>query len=540
MLILLLSLPVTAQETLVVIRFVMTRQGGPVPIGETTAFQASDPKAIAWVQFQSPTQSHTVVFRWFAPQRQLQRVSPTRIVAPGEEFIWDELPIRDAPAADLQGPWIVELYADERLVSTVQFNILPPRAEALPAVTVQQQTMLSTKSQETRTGSGTYTRTLVNSLDHQVQFIRFVGGDRILLTSLSLGRLWGTSEGVRGAGLLSYSTEDFFLQGGLEGSKLTDSLQSPPLRTDTGAAFFDLSYGSAEGPTFSLGYRRETEVDDRAPHLTDSTTTSWTASSSYSWRNVSLSATYALEDVDDRSEDNFDSRTRTLALTAVYFPSPRLSLFVTRTNVIQYVGATPFSPAFSQTTNTTSARLTYQLQPNLSLALFTFHSDLFQSDALFRLSTSQRGAEATYQLHPRITLRALTQWQEQSSTVGASNQRLSRYGMDIFLPGGLTTGLMFSSQVTTSEADTTSVDIFTAYANFLPSTRFFFSGIYTLNRTRGTGETTNELFKMSLRYTPNPATEYQATAQFNDVQFPASPTSSTYTSQYQITAIFRF
>lgn len=538
--------PASAQEGVAIIRFVTAREGGIVPVGETTAFEATDPKAVAWVQLQPRSQTHSIVFRWFDSERRLQRVSPTRLLTPAEDVVWDDLPIRGAAAANLVGAWTVELYADERLLASSRFSILPRRAAAQPPVRVRHQTTLVTKSQETRTGTTAYTHSVITSLDHLVQFITLRPPDRTVLTLLSLGKLWGTSEGVRGSGLLSYSVGGrFFIQGGLEGSRVTDLLRIPPIRTNIGASFFDLRYTPPQGFPLSFSYRRETTVDDRLPHLTDLVTTSWTLSSSYVMRNLSLSLTYAVQDVDDSTSANFDFSTRTFAVTGVYFPTPRLFLFVTGTSVTQDFGPTSFSSSFSQRTDTTSTRLNYQLHPRLSLALFTFQSSLSRSDGLLSFSTSQRGIEAALQLSPAVALRALTQWQEQSSSFGGftsvSNQRLSRYGADFVLGPTVRAGVAFSPQTTTTGSTVSQTDIFTAYASFFPNPRFFFNSSYTLTRTTGTGsDSTSEALVLFMRYSPNASTEYQAQAQFTDVRFPAFPSSASYNALYQFSAIFRF
>jgi hypothetical protein len=538
--------PASAQETVALIRFVTAREGGPVPVGETTAFEATDPKAVAWVRLQPRSQTHSIAFRWFDAERKLQRVSPTRLLTPGEDVVWDELPIRGAPATNLPGAWTVELYADERLLTSSPFSILPPRATAPSSVRVRHQTTLTTKSQETRTGTTAYTHSVITSLDHLVQVIRLRPPDRTFLTVLSLGKLWGTSEGVRGSGLLSYSIGGrFFIQGGLEGSRVTDLFRIPPLRTDMRALFFDLRYSPPQGLPLSLSYRRETMVDDRFPHLTDLVTTSWALSSSYFMRNLSLSLTYTIQDVDDSTSTNFDLSTRTFTVTGVYFPTPQLFLFVTRTSVTQDFGLTSFSSPFSQRTDTTSTRLNYQPHPRLSLALFTFQSDFSRSDGLFSFSTSQRGVEAAYQLSQVVALRALTQWQEQTSTFGGftsvSNQRLTRYGADFVLGAGLRAGVAFSPQTTKTGTTVNQTDIFTAYASFFPNSRLFFNSSYTLTRTTGTGsDTTSETLILFMRYAPNAMAEYQAQAQFTDVRFPAFPSGASYNALYQITATFRF
>jgi hypothetical protein len=533
-----------AQEVLTVIRFVTVREGGPVPAGETTAYEATDPKAVAWAQIAVSGQAHTIVFRWLDPQRRLQRVSPSRIVAPGEEFVWDELPIRGRPPADLPGVWTVEFYVNERLAAGARFAILPHRRA--PTTSVRHQTTLSMRSQETETGWGTHTRSIINSLDHMVQFTIRLRPDTNVVASISGGTLWGTSSGVRSSGIVAYNAGGrFFAQAGLEGSWITNFLESPPRRIDTSAAFFDLRYNPPRRPTFSLSYRRDTAADDRIPRITDSTTTTWTLSSSYFRGRFAFNGTYIIQDVDDGTTTNLDVATRTLTLTGTYFPSPRLFIFATRTTVKQDFGPTPFSPAFGQQTNTTSARLNYQLSPRFQLAAFLFDTDMARTDGVFSMATSQRGMEGSYQLNSRLRLNALTQWQRQTTTFGGlattSEQRLSRYGVDVFLPRNLTIGAAFSPQTTTTGPSVTRANVWTTYVNFFPSPKFFLGGTYSLTRTTGPGtDTTNATWALSARYVPTPWVEYQATAQLTDAKFPLFPLANSHTLTYQLTGVFRF
>jgi hypothetical protein len=151
------------QEAVAVIRFTTARQGGPVPVDEVTAFASDEPKVVAWGRIAAGTASHTVAFRWLDTQQRIYRVSPTRIVTAGEEFLSDELPLRDTPAAALTGVWTVELVVDNRVVATLRFSVVPPSAP--PHVdTIRHQTTLSTRGQQTQAG-GTYTATVVNSLE---------------------------------------------------------------------------------------------------------------------------------------------------------------------------------------------------------------------------------------------------------------------------------------------------------------------------------------------------------------------------------------
>lgn len=533
-----------AQDTFTLVRLVTAREGGPVPIGEATAFEATDPKVVAWAQFAAVSQTHSVVFRWFDPRRRLHRASPVQILAPGEEFLWDELPVRGAPAADLPGTWMVELLVGPRLVTTVRFTIHPRRV--IPtAVTAQHQSAVTTKSQQTRTGTGLFTIRHVTSFEHLVQWTRR-SGDNGFALSLSAEKLWGTSDGLRGSGVLSLDRGGrFYLQGGAEGSTVTDSLQTPPLRLDTVSGFFDLRYVPPERPSLSLTYRRTTAVDDYAPPLTDSVTSTWTASLNHAAGRVSFSGTYTVAEVDDRAPTNADTTTRTLTLTGVFVASPRLLAFATRTSVTQDFAATPSLWAFNQETTTTTLRLTYRTTPLLSLTLSYIETAFIRSDALFGFSTSQWGAEAAYTLSPSVTARVLTQWQEQSTTFSGSltrsDQRLTRYSVDASLAGPLTAGLAFSPQLATAGALVTRADLLTAYVNYFPSAAFFLSVSYTQNRTFATGvDLANEVFALSLRYAPTVFIEYQLTAQSNDARFPALPAANVNILNYQFSAVMRY
>ncbi|MDR5682726.1 MAG: hypothetical protein QN163_01690 [Armatimonadota bacterium] len=533
-----------AQQTFTVVRFVTAREGGPVPVGETNLFEATDTKAVAWAQVIVSGQAHAVVFRWIDPRGRLHRVSPTRLVPPGDDVIWDELPIRGQPAAELPGVWSVELYANDRPAAAARFTILPRRVP--PAFTLVHQTTVATRSQQTQTGSGTYTHSVINSTDHLTQFTLRLRPDANLIASASGGLLWGTSSGTRGSLAISYNSgPHFFAQAGFQISSVTDHLESPARRTDAQATFFDLRLSPPHGPTLSLSYRRDEAVDDRFPRLTDGTTTTWTLSSSYFVRPLFFSATYTVQDVDDRTSTNFDFSFRSLTLTAVYFPGPALFVIASHTRLAQDFGATAFSPAFGQQSNTTSVRLTYRPTPQLALTPFVSSNDLARTDGLLSMSTTQFGVEAAYRVTRWLQLTAMTQWQTQASIfagfAGSTEQRLNRFGVDLFLAGNLTLGAAFSPQITVKGSAGTYADVWTAYVNFFPDPKFFLTGTYTVTRTQGSGtDTLHAAWSLSARYAPTPWVEYQLSAQVADTRSKLFPAASVYQLGYHFTAIFRF
>jgi hypothetical protein len=535
-----------AQEALIIVRFVTAREGGPVPVDVRTTFETTDPMVVAWVQFVPSGQSHTVAFRWLDPRSTAQRISPTVLVTPGQSVLWDEMPIADASAEELPGTWTVELVVDERVLDTVRFSILPPPEALPPPLVVEYETTASTFSHQTAIGTGVFTHKLVNSLTQQVDLIKqFVSG-AALTTSVSASNLWGTSSGTEGSATLSFdSGRGVFALGGVTGSWVTDFLQTPPLRLDSGSVFLDLQLSRPDRPSLAFSFQRDTEIDDRSPPETNSLTTAWTMSSAYSIGRLTLQATVGEQAFEDRTGITASFLARTATVSGAYTPNPRLFLFVTRTNLVQDFGATGFAPAFTVQTGTTTARLSYQFTPVLRGAVFAVTTDIDQSDPAFAFSSTMRGVEATVRIRPAVTLSALTQWQDQSTTSGLTTtpaqQRLSRVGFTWVPRSGMVASVFYSPQVTAAPTAETRGELYTASVAFFPSSRFSAVAVYTLNLTNGPAlSIRNEVVDLSLRYAPTDAREFRLTARFDDLRNLLTPAADLRNTIYMLSVRFKY
>ena len=106
-------------------------------INPTNSFDATDDRAWAWVKFGRFTESHLVIWNWYAPNGDFYTTFSYRIPSAQEEgwewwnwyVVWAWIGIKGNDAAQMPGNWRVDTIVDGRLVVSQDFRIrstLPP------------------------------------------------------------------------------------------------------------------------------------------------------------------------------------------------------------------------------------------------------------------------------------------------------------------------------------------------------------------------------------------------------------------------------
>lgn len=103
--------------------------GQDLPLHPTTRFTTQDPAVIAHVSLADLSGTHRIHWKWYDPDGRLYLKSPEHVLGtPPDKYAataaaWHKISLKGERAARLPGGWHVQIYLDEKLVTTRHFNI---------------------------------------------------------------------------------------------------------------------------------------------------------------------------------------------------------------------------------------------------------------------------------------------------------------------------------------------------------------------------------------------------------------------------------
>jgi len=99
------------------------------PIDITDRFKTTDIKAYCWFRIEGPRNYITIYWRWIDPSNKVY-FEESYIRLSTSEYFWSLISIKDSPAANKTGEWLVEVYVSpsttENPLFTEHFSINPP------------------------------------------------------------------------------------------------------------------------------------------------------------------------------------------------------------------------------------------------------------------------------------------------------------------------------------------------------------------------------------------------------------------------------
>ncbi|MDR7419251.1 MAG: hypothetical protein QN178_10120 [Armatimonadota bacterium] len=520
-------IPALAQAPAQIIRAVMTKEEGRILLIEVDSFLVTDPKAVAWVQVTPSLNRRTIAFRWVTPSGEVFRLSPAIQLLPGDEVVWDVIPIRDGPAERLVGLWRVDVFVDEQFATRVYFRILspPPR---LP-VTVRFETVLSHDAVHTwRPGGGhdVFNRYIV---DQRVEVNAQVA--RADLTLRAAGGLTGTDRGGDSrvsfvVGMDHPAGIAFFA--GREAQTVADRLDPARPSVLTTSTFLDFRFTSTRLPSVGIVLSRVDRTDSLTPAFTDDTESSASFNVSYSRFPWTAVLVHTQTDTVDRTGAEPSGRNRSTGGSLVYVASPSLVLIGTHISTVRDEDAFGGLGPFTFTGSSTVFRASLTVNPALTLGLTYGFGGSARNDGLFDVQTRLIGGEATYLLSPALTLRAGYQADTIDIVTAGIPSRLSSTTFLGTLEYRPRPTLFMSVSYLPSRAEVVFgtpqvTSSLTGVISYFPSPRFGLNLVYTGVDTTGADPLTLRALALSLRYDLRPELVLNLVAQGSRQRFPLDP-----------------
>lgn len=398
-------IPAFAQAPAQIIRAVMTREEGRILPIELDTFSTADPKAVCWVQVTPSLTRRTIRFRWVAPSGELFRLAPPAQLLPGDDVVWDVIPIRDSPAERLPGLWRVDILIDEQFATRVYFRILPPPPRV--PVTARFETVLSHDALHTWRPSGGYDVFSRYVIDQRLELNAQVG--RADLTLRAAGGLTGSDRGAESR--LSFVVgvdhpAGIALFAGREAQIVADRPDPARPSALTTNTFLDFRFTSPRFPSVGVVLGRVDRTDRLTPALTDDTETSASVNLSYARSPWIVSLVHTRTESDDRTGTEPSTRSRSTGGSLVYIASPSLVLLGTHVSTVREEAAFGGLGPFTFTGTSTVYRASLLVNPALTLGLTYGFGSSTRDDGAFDLQTRLLGGEVTYQVSPGLTMRA--------------------------------------------------------------------------------------------------------------------------------------
>ena len=111
-----------------------------LPIDVSSTYYLNDPEVISSVKLADISGEHHIRWDWFRPGKKLyhstdnQRLSIDRNAYHRKMCIWHRISLANEKAVQYPGEWFVEIYIDNRLISSRSFDLKPEfNIEHLPA-----------------------------------------------------------------------------------------------------------------------------------------------------------------------------------------------------------------------------------------------------------------------------------------------------------------------------------------------------------------------------------------------------------------------
>jgi hypothetical protein len=523
------GLPVAAQAPAQIIRAVMTKEEGRILLLEVDTFLTRDTKAVCWVRVVPSLNRRTISFHWVTPSGDVFRVSSALPMLPGDDVIWDVVPIRDSPIERLRGLWRVDIFVDGQFATRVYFRVLPPPPR-LP-VTTRFETVLNHNALHIWRPSGSRDVLTRYVVDQRVELNAEVG--RADLTVRVAGGL--TAGESRGASRVSFVVGVDHPAGiALFVGREAQTVQDRPdperpsaLSTNT---FLDFRFASPQLPSFGLSLSRVDRSDGLTPALTSDTETTASVNLSYSRLPWTIVLVHTQNEVDDRTLAEPFTRSRSTGGSLIYAASPSLTFLGTHISTYREEG--PLGGVGPFTFNGTSSilRASLSVSPALTLGATYGVGGSSRSDGLFDVQTRLIGGEVTYLLSRTVTLRAGYQTDAIDLTAAGITTRLSSTTLLGTIEYRPNPRLFVSVSYLPSRADvvfgtpgiTTSL---TGVLSYYPSPRFGVSVTYNNIDTSGTAPLSLQALSVSLRYDIRPELVLTAVAQRSRQRFAATPAS---------------